>query len=982
MFNQKYHQFDNFYNHKFGFHILGGNQGFGAALDLKAKVVKTMDFSVEPLRQLREKTPDVFLIGRLYVQPQDFGQLAGGFNPALARQRAVEMADKILALEINQDQHHVNGQPILHAWESLNEVLPESAPADLHKLYDEYQVAFVEKMRTAGFEAIAQNFGTGNGTGEQWLSLYPGTLASYKFLGFHEYDWPTLDRLHRQGLAENNGGMWLALRYRRIMEGGIRQQYGDQHVCIITECGMTQGVQGGQDIGHRATENTVPGNDLPMPIPEADYWQTLQWYNSELMKDEYLMGACLFVTGATGQWTTFEHLGSIMARLADYQQIVPISPPARTYAVAYVGHNAPATMVISGYSSLSLTIRNTGNWSWPATGLNPVRVSYRWLTTDGRLVPETLWETVQTALPFSVAPNEAVTLQMTVAAPRAVGPLILQIDLVEELVTWFSQQNGATLRLPVQISSTAPATDRSAKWRVRASHNNTETGPDNLLQAIDEISSTRWSSQTPQEPGMWFEVDLGEVATVHQIRLDNADSPNDYPRGYRLQVSTEAQNWRVLAALANNTQPLNLTVTPTPARYIRIEQTGSSDRWWWSIHEIDITTDSRPTLRASHNNSNLGRDGLRYALDGNPYTRWSSRAVQQPGMWLEIDLQEVKQVRGLALDNRLSPYEYPRGYVIRVSRDGEEWAEVANQPANKEPVEVSFSPQLVRYIRIDQTGRSSRWWWAVHDITLQAETISLSAMASHHNVTTGPGNLLQALNGQSGSGWRSYAPQQPGMWFELDLNRVRWVRGLQLDSTGSPHNYPRGYRVELSADRQQWAEVAHQAANDRPLVDIEFLPRPARYIRVTLTASAESWWSINELNVKYGGGELSGRASHNNGLWGRYNVSLAFDGQPATRWASLRPQQPGMWFEIDLGETCSVKGLALQNEPASRDYPRGYSLFVSTDGEDWLEVARQPYNHQPLEVAFAPHMTRYLRLVLTAPARNWWSISAVTVVRS
>jgi hypothetical protein len=124
--------------------------------------------------------------------------------------------------------------------------------------------------------------------------------------------------------------MWRCLRYRRVMNEGLRRQYGDRHTVIVTECGMTQGVWGGAalDIGPWAKECTVPGDIpggvVPTPIPVDDYWQSLLWYNSELMKDDYVMGACLFVTGAAGkaEWETFEHLGPIMDRLAAFQQVV------------------------------------------------------------------------------------------------------------------------------------------------------------------------------------------------------------------------------------------------------------------------------------------------------------------------------------------------------------------------------------------------------------------------------------------------------------------------------------------------------------------------------------------------------------------------------------------------------------------------------------------------------------------------------------
>jgi hypothetical protein len=87
---------------------------------------------------------------------------------------------------------------------------------------------------------------------------------------------------------------------------------------------------------------------------------------------------------------------------------------------------------------------------------------------------------------------------------------------------------------------------------------------------------------------MWFEIDLNSIRLVNGLTLDNAASPNDYPRGYIVRVSTDRQLWDEVARNPNNTQALNINFSPRCARYLRIEQTGRADQFWWSIHRVGI----------------------------------------------------------------------------------------------------------------------------------------------------------------------------------------------------------------------------------------------------------------------------------------------------------------------------------------------------------------------------------------------------------
>ena len=291
--------------HKYGFHVnRTGDDVLDAIKRIKPAVIKTLDPNPGFWRTVRDVHPDAFLIGRLYVPNNE--QAAFVDDPS-GKGRA--FAERVLALEANSASHR--GRPLFDAWESYNEVFPESVDSAHKRAYDDFQVAFAAPIQAAGMDPIAMNFATGNMLGKDFLEHFPGTLETYRYLGFHEYDWPTMWRLHEENIrTKDEGGMWLTLRYRRAMQD-VRRVYGDRHTVLITECGMTQGVQGGDDVG--------PWHESH-PISEQSYWDSLMWYNGELMRDDYVLGACLFVVGAVTPWHSFEHLGGIVDRLERLQR--------------------------------------------------------------------------------------------------------------------------------------------------------------------------------------------------------------------------------------------------------------------------------------------------------------------------------------------------------------------------------------------------------------------------------------------------------------------------------------------------------------------------------------------------------------------------------------------------------------------------------------------------------------------------------------
>lgn len=112
--------------------------------------------------------------------------------------------------------------------------------------------------------------------------------------------------------------------------------------------------------------------------------------------------------------------------------------------------------------------------------------------------------------------------------------------------------------------------------------------------------------------------------------------------------------------------------------------------------------------------------------------------------------------------------------------------------------------------------------------------------------------------------WYSGEAQRPGLFFQADLGRRLPVGKVVLLSPRPSIGFPRGYRIEVSADGSRWEETAAvpetiwsldwdrgQPRMGHPSrVVSAFEPREVRYLRVHQTGADESWWwAIGELFV-------------------------------------------------------------------------------------------------------------------------------------
>ncbi|MBA3700103.1 MAG: ThuA domain-containing protein [Planctomycetes bacterium] len=109
----------------------------------------------------------------------------------------------------------------------------------------------------------------------------------------------------------------------------------------------------------------------------------------------------------------------------------------------------------------------------------------------------------------------------------------------------------------------------------------------------------------------------------------------------------------------------------------------------------------------------------------------------------------------------------------------------------------------------------------------------------------------------------------------------------------------------------------------------------------------------------------------------------AVDGDAGSRWDTGAGQKAGQWFQVDMGKPWSLSQIAVECNGSANDYPRGWEIRLSDDGQKWSEpIAKGEANKPVLEVAFPKGTTaRYVRLIQTASGKTglYWSIHELSV---
>nr|WP_144922194.1 discoidin domain-containing protein [Paenibacillus bovis] len=139
-------------------------------------------------------------------------------------------------------------------------------------------------------------------------------------------------------------------------------------------------------------------------------------------------------------------------------------------------------------------------------------------------------------------------------------------------------------------------------------------------------AGTRWAANGDTKP-QWLQVDLGETVDISRVET-YMEFPN-MAYQYKVEVSTDGENWTVFADRTNNTEPGNpkyVDEKSSSARYVRISVIGTENPGAWvSIWEFLVLDDAGNNLAlGKKTTASSSTQSPKYATDGNIDTNLSS----------------------------------------------------------------------------------------------------------------------------------------------------------------------------------------------------------------------------------------------------------------------------------------------------------------------------------------------------------------------
>jgi hypothetical protein len=332
-----------------------------------------------------------------------------------------------------------------------------------------------------------------------------------------------------------------------------------------------------------------------------------------------------------------------------------------------------------------------------------------------------------------------------------------------------------------------------------------------------------------RDPKLWWPNGLGEPH-LHDLTLTaSVDGTVSDRRTTRFGIRQFGYEYEIPLPFVASGDAYTQSVTfeRRQARYVRIKCLTRATSWGSSLWALSVFDSTRPTtdlaLHAGADASTVDGDdhGAANVTDGDPRTRWSS--AYEDDQWIRVDLGSEQSLDRVDL---VWEQAYAKSFVVQVSSDDSDWADVASVDNGAVPLPFNhgdaslriedFEARTARYVRLACGIRNTSWGnslWSLAvidsaepgtDLALR-KTATASTEESDHPAS-------HATDGDPGTRWSSqYEDHQ---WIQVDLGSAkRFDRVAVLWEAA----YPKTYVIQVSDDGEHWTDVKSLSNTPDPL---------------------------------------------------------------------------------------------------------------------------------------------------------------------
>ena len=155
------------------------------------------------------------------------------------------------------------------------------------------------------------------------------------------------------------------------------------------------------------------------------------------------------VIAKSGPYTAFI---SAVSQFTATQGNAPL--PDRAFKASLDVTDAPTALPPTRNQKIFVTLKNISEIAWPSLGQSDgnylVRLGNHWLDPNHRTV---INDDARAQLVHDLKPGDSVDIPLLITAPEKPGDYVLEIDMVQEGVSWFGQKGSQTWRGAVKVQS-------------------------------------------------------------------------------------------------------------------------------------------------------------------------------------------------------------------------------------------------------------------------------------------------------------------------------------------------------------------------------------------------------------------------------------------------------------------------------------------------------------------------------------------------